>query len=44
MSTEHRISYADLSAIENSLRSLDIRLDENNGSLSNVGATHIKSS
>lgn len=34
MSTEHRISYADLSAIENSLRSLDIRLDENNANIS----------
>lgn len=36
MSTEHRISYADLRAIENSLRNLDIRLDENNKNISHI--------
>lgn len=34
MSNDRVISYADLSAIENSLRSLDIRLDENNANIS----------
>lgn len=34
MSNDRVISYADLSAIENSLRSLDIRLDENNTNIS----------
>lgn len=36
MSTEHRISYADLRAIENSLTNLDIRLSENNKNILDI--------
>ena len=36
MSNDRVISYANLQAIENSLRSLDIRLDENNANISNI--------
>ena len=36
MSTEHRISYADLRAIDNSLTNLDIRLSENNKNILDI--------